>query len=56
MMHTPWLEAAITGVDVAAEPQADCEAGAAWAETAAAANENVVTAAMASLRIMILIP
>lgn len=56
MMHTPWFDAAITGDDVAADPQVLCEAGAALAEAAAAANANVVAAAMASLRIMILIP
>ncbi len=55
-MHTPWLDAAITDDDVAADPQVLWDAGAALAETAAAANANVVTAAMASLRIMILIP
>jgi hypothetical protein len=46
----------MTGVEVAADPQALWLAGAACAVTAAAAKANVEAAAIANLRIMILIP
>lgn len=55
-MQTPWFDAAITGDDVADDPQMLCEAGFALADMVVAASASVVAAVMASLRIMILKP